>query len=403
MEKYKNIIKIEEVRRLVESKDYKKAALIIDSMNIKKVRAITDLTTIADVLIQNQRYEEAMEVLNKVYNRFQSRRVVSQLLELSIRSRDLPLANKYYYEYIELAPKDSWRFIFKYLILKLEDKAIEEQILQLEELKNYEHIEEWSYELATLYHKAGMKEECIRECNNIILWFGTGDYVKRAELLKDHYEDKIDLLAMVEEKQLEEQREEEREENEEDIREESEEEFEKEEDQDVLEEYFQGTDIDYKEIFADFLNNNKTKQEIVNILEEVDSNKASYLNLIITSDKSTTNKESEEELDKVSFAKALLKALYKLDMIKCKKVGMIDGKDLNEIDFKQKKKVIKDCSLLIDNASLMEEEAVNDIEELILDNNQKILVVLLDDQEKINSLFEKQPQLFLYFHKTVGL
>src|SRR5690554_6168238 len=105
MEKYKNIIKIEEVRRLVESKDFKKAEIIIDSMNIKKVRAIIDLTTIADVLIHNQRYEEAMEVLNKVYNRSQSRIVVNQFLEVSIRSRDLPLAKKYYNEYIELAPK----------------------------------------------------------------------------------------------------------------------------------------------------------------------------------------------------------------------------------------------------------------------------------------------------------
>lgn len=401
MEKYKNIIKIEEVRRLVESKDFKKAEIIIDSMNIKKVRAIIDLTTIADVLIHNQRYEEAMEVLNKVYNRSQSRRVVNQFLEVSIRSRDLPLAKKYYNEYIELAPKDPWRFIYKYLILKLEDKPIEEQIAQLEGLKKYEHIEEWSYELATLYHKAGMKKECIKECNNIILWFGTGEYVKRAELLKDHYEDKIDLLAMVKEKKLEEQIGEIEEDKEEQG--EQEEQCEKEEDPDILEEYFQGTDIDYKEIFAGFLNNNETKQKIVKILEEVDSNKASYLNLIITSDKSTTKKESEEELDKVSFTKALLKALYKLDMIKCKKVGMIDGKDLNVIDFKQKKKVIKDCSLIIDNASLMDEQAVDDVEELILDNNQKILVVLLDDQEKINKLFEKQPQLFLYFHKTVEL
>lgn len=401
MEKYKNIIKIEEVRRLVESKDFKKAEIIIDSMNIKKVRAIIDLTTIADVLIHNQRYEEAMEVLNKVYNRSQSRRVVNQFLEVSIRSRDLPLAKKYYNEYIELAPKDPWRFIYKYLILKLEDKPIEEQIAQLEGLKKYEHIEEWSYELATLYHKAGMKKECIKECNNIILWFGTGEYVKRAELLKDHYEDKIDLLAMVKEKKLEEQIGEIEEDKEEQG--EQEEQCEKEEDPDIIEEYFQGTDIDYKEIFTGLLNNNETKQKIVKILEEVDSNKASYLNLIITSDKSTTKKESEEELDKVSFTKALLKALYKLDMIKCKKVGMIDGKDLNVIDFKQKKKVIKDCSLIIDNASLMDEQAVDDVEELILDNNQKILVVLLDDQEKINKLFEKQPQLFLYFHKTVEL
>ena len=158
MEKYKNIIKIEEVRRLAANKDYKKAALIIDSMNIKKIKAIIDLTTIADVLTQNQRYEEATKVLNKVYTRTQSRRVVNQLLEVSIRRKDLPLAKKYYGEYIELAPRDPWRFIFKYLLLKLEDKPIEEQITQLEELKNYEYTEEWAYELAALYHKAGMEK-----------------------------------------------------------------------------------------------------------------------------------------------------------------------------------------------------------------------------------------------------
>ncbi len=406
MEKYKNIIKIEEVRRLAANKDYKKAALIIDSMNIKKIKAIIDLTTIADVLTQNQRYEEATKVLNKVYTRTQSRRVVNQLLEVSIRRKDLPLAKKYYGEYIELAPRDPWRFIFKYLLLKLEDKPIEEQITQLEELKNYEYIEEWAYELAALYHKAGMEKECIKECNNIILWFATGEYVKRAELLKDHYEGKIDLLDILKEKQLEEQEQKEvREENEEDIDEKEKEEPQEDtqEEMDILEEYFQGIDIDYKEIFANFLNNIEIKQQIVKILEEVDNKRATYLNLIISSDKSVANKESEKVIDMVSFAKALLKALYRLNMIKCEKVGMIDAKDFNSIDYKRKKKVIKNCSLIIENASFMEEQAVDDLEELILDKNQKILVVLLDDERKMNELFEEHPQLFLYFHNRVML
>lgn len=403
MEKYKNIVKIEEVRRLAENKEYKKAALIIDDMNIKKIKAIIDLTTIADVLIQNHRYEEATEVLNKVYNRTQSRRVVNQLLEVSIRSKDLPLAKKYYKEYIELAPRDPWRFIFKYLMLRLEDRPIEEQITQLEELKNQEYMEEWAYELAGLYHKAGMEKECIEECNNIILWFATGEYVKRAELLKNHHEGKVDLLAILKEKQLEEQKQKEAEEaneEKEDIEEDKEKkEFQaeevQEEEKDILEEYFQGTDIDYKGIFAEFLNSIETKQQIVNILEEIDSNKATYLNLIVSSDKSLT--------DTVSFTKALLKVLYRLKMIKCEKVGMIDAKDFNTIDYKRKKKVIKNCSLIIENASLMEEQAVDDVEELILDKNQTILVVLLDEEEKINELFEKQPQLFLYFHNRVML
>lgn len=197
MERYENIIKIEEIRRLIDENLYTKAAKILDTMDISRIKALTDLSILADVLTQNERYEEAMEILLKIYNKSKTRRVLYQLVDISIRMEDLESANEYLELYIKVAPTDSQRFIFRYCIDKLNQEPYEVLLDSLEQLKEYEYIEMWAYELAKVYHKAGMKDKCVRECSDIILWFGEGVYVEKARLLKAFYVGEINPAHII--------------------------------------------------------------------------------------------------------------------------------------------------------------------------------------------------------------
>lgn len=442
MEKYENIIKIEEIRRLVEGKEYFLAAQIVDSMDISKVKATTDLSTIAYVFINRERYDEAIDVLNKMYEKSATRRVVFQLLEVSIKTEDINLAKRYYDEYISLAPRDPSKYIFQYLIKKLENSPIEEQIIPLKELKKYEYIEEWAYELASLYHKAGMKDECIEECKDIIIWFGTGDYVRRAELLKGYHEGKVDLIDLLEDKEedqpehnkedLEENKEEYNNEDLEDrlesnkedlgnselendrltlegneLKEEEapvikEEEITKEEEvaeasNDLIDDFFANKNIDYKEIFGDYLENVNIKEQIAKAFIEINNHDMTYNNILITS------KSSFDTQDRTLFAKAMLKALFKQGYILCNKVGVLGAKAFNKIDSVKKRKSLRNCSLIIEDAHLLETNSIDEIEDLILNKEQKIVFVLQGSEKEIEKLFDNYPQFYLYFNISVNL
>ena len=197
MIKYENRIKMNEIRRLVEENQYIQAVNIVDTLELTKMKSLTDLSIIADVLIQNERFDDALYVLSKVYAKSKTRRILYQLVDLSIISKNVEEAEKYLLQYMKTAPQDSYRFIFRYRIDKLKNEPYEVLIESLEELKEYDYIEKWAYELAKLYHKAGKKDKCVRECSDIILWFGDGIYVEKAKLLKGYYVGEIDPIRML--------------------------------------------------------------------------------------------------------------------------------------------------------------------------------------------------------------
>ena len=201
MERYENIVKIEEIRRLMEQNQYVKAAKVLDTMDISRIKTLTDLSIIADVYSQNERYGEAMEVLLKIYSKTKTRRVLYQLVETSIKRRNAREAEEYLEKYVKIAPQDFYRFVFRYCIDKLNKESYEILITSLEKLKEHEYIEMWAYELAKLYHKAGLKDKCVRECSDIILWFGDGLYVEKARLLKAYYVGEINPVHMLKAKE----------------------------------------------------------------------------------------------------------------------------------------------------------------------------------------------------------
>ena len=101
---------------------------------------------------------------------------------------DYDAATEYYDEFVEIAPHDDMKYVLRYAIKKGQGASFDELITILEEYKDEEYTEEWAYELAYLYHKAGKADKCIDACDELILWFGDGPYVERALELKMLYQ-----------------------------------------------------------------------------------------------------------------------------------------------------------------------------------------------------------------------
>lgn len=195
---YDIIVKTEEIRRRVQEGDYETAQKVIDTMKLKKVKNMADLSLLAEVLTQNKRYDEAMELLNRVYKKSKTRRTLYQMVYVSIGRKNTQDAEYYFNKYKEIAPNDYSIYIFRYKIDKLKKKPYEVLINSLKELKKKTYIEKWAYELAKMYYKAGMEKECIKECSDIILWFGEGSYVEKAKILKAYYSGEVNKDEIIE-------------------------------------------------------------------------------------------------------------------------------------------------------------------------------------------------------------
>lgn len=187
MEKYKTIILIEKMKKCLEEGNRKEALTIAESIDKKKLKNMADLSIVAESYFQNGNYEEAKSLYQRIYQKTRSRRIVAQLVHLSIKLSEIDEANKYLAEFVQIAPHDFYQHIFRYSIDKIMKAPLAKLIEDLVALKNMEYIESWAYELAKLYHKAGLKEPCVAECDDIILWFGSGEYVERAKALRAYY------------------------------------------------------------------------------------------------------------------------------------------------------------------------------------------------------------------------
>ena len=185
MDKYEYQVRSEEIKDLIRQKDYAQAAEIADTINWRKVRSVVMLCTVSDVYKMNRRYENAKDLLLMAYeHRPGGRSIVYSLCELCIKTGDLVQAMEYYKEFVNIAPRDPGRYILQYKIYEDQDVSLEERIAVLEELKKHDYREKWAYELAYLYHRVGLETRCVEECDELILWFGDGEYVIKAMELK---------------------------------------------------------------------------------------------------------------------------------------------------------------------------------------------------------------------------
>lgn len=185
MDKQEYKIRSEEIRTLVEEKNYREAADIADTIDWRRVKSVKMLCTISDVYKMVRRYEDSKTILEMAYEkRPGSRMIVFALTELCLKLGDVVNAWEYYKEFCQVAPDDSRRYILLYKVYAAQEVSLEEQIKVLEKLKEEEYIDRWGYELAYLYHKIGFGTKCVEECDEMILWFGEGRYVRKAMELK---------------------------------------------------------------------------------------------------------------------------------------------------------------------------------------------------------------------------
>lgn len=187
MERYRNFVRIEQMKENIRAGRIENALKLAEEINPAKVKSNSDLGLIADLYLENGKLQKGSECLMELYSRKKTRSILMQLVNLSLRIKKVEAAEKFYAEFKELAPNDFYNYIFRYNIDKLKGRPISVLIDTLEKLKKAEYIESWAYELAKLYHKAGERDKCIAECNDIEVWFGDGEYVERARALKAYY------------------------------------------------------------------------------------------------------------------------------------------------------------------------------------------------------------------------
>lgn len=199
MRGYDTIVKIAEIKKRVDEGDMLSAQKVLDTMETKKIKNVKDLNLLARVYYENERYEEAQELYQRVYERTGTRRALYQLIDVLIKLNEAESAQAYLEQYQKKAPDDPYNYVFRYKIDKIKGESFEHLIGILEELKKVEYTEKWAYELAKLYYKAGLEEECIRECSDIILWFGEGTYVEKARILRSYYSGEADKEQIMEE------------------------------------------------------------------------------------------------------------------------------------------------------------------------------------------------------------
>ena len=204
MDKYESKLRIEEIEKLKKKKQYKEAARLADTIEWHRIKNAVTLYKVADLYKICRNYTECRNLLELAYERSPyAKNVIFALCDVCLEFGDFEAATEYYKEYVALAPKDPSVYILKYKMLKALEAGIDERIEILETLKRHDRIEEWEYELATLYHRAGMAEKCVEECDELILWFGEGSYVYKAMELKMLHEPLTPEQEMIYNRRLE--------------------------------------------------------------------------------------------------------------------------------------------------------------------------------------------------------
>ncbi len=189
MDKYEYRLKAEQIEKLVKKKDYAGAAKIADTIDWRRVKNVNMLYIVSEIYEATERYGECMEILDIAYDRAPvGRMLLYRMTEVCTKMNNFDEAIALYREFVKVAPHDQSRYILKYQIYRERGSSLEDQIKILNEYKTHEYQEKWAYELAALYDEAGMQEECVRECDELILWFSEGEYVAKALKLKQKYE-----------------------------------------------------------------------------------------------------------------------------------------------------------------------------------------------------------------------
>lgn len=185
LDKFEYKASADEIKALIAEGEYAEAVKIADKIDWRRVRSVMMLCTISDLYKINRRYQESKDILLMAYEKHPTGRlIIYSLCELCIKMGEYDQASEYYKEFVQIAPRDTGRYVLQYRLYEALDVSIEERIAILEEFKKREPREKWVYELAYLYHRIGLTTKCVEECDEMFLWFGEGRYVIKALELK---------------------------------------------------------------------------------------------------------------------------------------------------------------------------------------------------------------------------
>ena len=186
MGRYDSSVRCAQIRELIEEKQYLEAMEEIEELRFEEVPTITDLYLFANLFLKAEKMDIAKELYYTVYHRTSSRTALYRLLMLTIRMGDLEEAKELYQAYEIVSGMTLDTYELKYRLAKAEGASYETLIEILEELKKNEYTEEWGYQLARLYELQGRREDCIAECEDLMLWFGSGKIVEKAKELREN-------------------------------------------------------------------------------------------------------------------------------------------------------------------------------------------------------------------------
>lgn len=186
MSKYETTVRLNQIQKLVEERKYKKAAAVLETLDVRQIKTRQDLQRFAEIYVKTEQFEAAKAIYLRIYKKNRNKKTLYRLLYLAIRTNHLDEAEDFYQEFLHLNHSEQESLILRYRIDKAKGAPFERLIDTLEQLKEEDYIEEWAYELAKLYQRAGRIEECRRECEDIKLWFGEGEIVEHAEHLLEY-------------------------------------------------------------------------------------------------------------------------------------------------------------------------------------------------------------------------
>lgn len=187
MNRYEQIMACSQIREFVQRKQYRNALNLMEQIDLLRFRSRVDQLDFVEAYLHTMRYEDAKSLLLPLYDDYPTCHVIHDLFLVSMKLHELEDAEDYMLEYRERAPYDPERLVMEYMLARDKGASRYDLIIILKKLKQEEYTEVWGYELAKLYHKEGRKEECIQECNDLIVWFGRGRIVNKAITLKQLY------------------------------------------------------------------------------------------------------------------------------------------------------------------------------------------------------------------------
>lgn len=445
--------KISEIEEQLENQDYKKALILLDGLDIRKCKLGKDLVLFAQVYEQNGYPEEAEELLMKAYLKYHSTRALIGLVHLYTKQGEYSKAELYLKEYIDMDRDDAEGLILRYRLDKAQKKPLEILIEDLVQIKHKEYREEYAYALAKLYHRAGQKDRCLETCNEILLWFGEGEIVERAKLLKEYYLgnneeilqmkemilEKIDILVkdkpehepLVTKQDLERVQSEfglentknlptEDEDNQESLLREEEvqeepageaeteptgkeptgeaetEPTEKEPaqpDSEMQKEPWLVKGTDLADFFGCYLDVRGVKEQLNDFFTHSETASGEY-NVIISGSKGSA---------KTLFSKKLLTTFFRLGYIKTAQIAKMSADKLNSMSFLEKAGQLRGKSLIIEHAGRISDKLAMELTTFITAHPKEVVFVLIDETEGLDTLLSAYPKLSECFPNRIEI